>query len=169
MSQVINPSSSFVQKSWVLTLFRSHENHLENHWKMMINRWILDDPYVAHPEVPAEARTVAMHIGQWQLDTCDLGMAHGPPLTTASFWPKRRARTLIFAPRLLAQPAWAIYPCSQDDSCSNSNDTAWLCNGAQPLGLVQKVWYNINGKTVDLRNAHVLWPVQSSRNGQLHF
>ena len=30
---------------------------------MMINRWILDDPYVAHPEVPAEARTVAMHIG----------------------------------------------------------------------------------------------------------
>ncbi|CAE7682765.1 KCNA2, partial [Symbiodinium necroappetens] len=38
------------------------------------------------------------------------------------------------------------YPCSEDNSCSNG--TAWLCNGAQPLGLVRKVWHNLPGKTL---------------------
>ncbi|CAE7644770.1 ppdK [Symbiodinium sp. CCMP2456] len=68
-------------------------------------------------------------------------MPHGPPNSSVSGLGE-------YAICWSEAPSTACvgYPCSEDNSCSNG--TAWLCNGAQPLGLVRKVWHNLPGKTL---------------------
>ncbi|CAJ1362121.1 unnamed protein product, partial [Effrenium voratum] len=81
------------------------------------------------------------------LDSYELGMPHGPPNTSVSGIGE-------YALCWAESPSTACvgYQCSEDDSCSNAS--AWLCNGAQPLGLVRKLWRNLPGKTLaDLRGA----------------
>eukprot|EP00439_Symbiodinium_sp_Y106_P066767 s2027_g10.t3 len=80
-------------------------------------------------------------VGGLFFDTYDLGMPHGPPNSSVSGLGE-------YAICWSEAPSTACvgYPCSEDNSCSNG--TAWLCNGAQPLGLVRKVWHNLPGKTL---------------------
>ncbi|CAE6917873.1 prmB [Symbiodinium sp. CCMP2592] len=80
-------------------------------------------------------------VGGQFFDTYDLGMPHGPPNSSVSGLGE-------YAICWSEAPSTACvgYPCSEDNSCSNG--TAWLCNGAQPLGLVRKVWHNLPGKTL---------------------
>lgn len=97
-------------------------------------------PGVTNPQLVGGPRRASKVGGQF-FDTYDLGMPHGPPNSSVSGLGE-------YAICWSEAPSTACvgYPCSEDNSCSNG--TAWLCNGAQPLGLVRKVWHNLPGKTL---------------------